>query len=154
MNSNLPDPKSSPQLFENILLQRCLAFIIDSIIIFVIIFLITLALFIAGLLTFGLTWLIIPILLPFAVLAYYASTLGSVERATIGMRIFDIVLVPTKGRPRDGWRILIHPIVFWLTIWAFAPLLLIGLFTSRRQLIHDFLTSTMVVRKSAMGIRS
>ncbi len=150
MTSKIPDPRTAPELFESILTRRVSAFIVDSIIIFAIVFILTLVLFILGLVSFGLTWLSIPFLLSFAVLAYYASTLGSNKRATIGMKIFDVVLVPTKGLPLDGYKVLIHPIIFWITIWAVAPLLFIGLFTQRRQLIHDYITSTMMVRKSAM----
>ncbi len=150
MNSYLPDPKTNPELFENVLLRRIIAFIIDSIIIGVIMLSVTLIIFIAGIATFGITWLTLPLVLPFSILFYYASTLGSHRRASVGMQMFDLVLTPTKGLALDGWRVLIHPIVFWLTIWVFAPLLFIGLFTARRQLLHDLLTSTMMIRRSPM----
>ena len=150
MNSHLPDPQTNPELFENVLLRRIMAFIVDFIVISTIAFFVTFIVFIAGITTFGITWLTLPFVLPFSILLYYASTLGSHRRATVGMQMFDLVLTPTKGLPLDGWKILVHPIVFWLTIWLFAPLLFIGLFTQRRQLLHDLLTSTMMVRRSPM----
>lgn len=150
MNYYLPDPKTNPELFESVLLRRIMAFIVDSIIIAVIMLFVTLIIFITGIATFGVTWLTLPLVLPFSILLYYASTLGSNRRASVGMQMFDLVLTPTKGLPLDGWRVLIHPIVFWLTIWVFAPLLFIGLFTARRQLLHDLLTSTMMIRRSPM----
>jgi uncharacterized RDD family membrane protein YckC len=154
MGDNLPDPNSDPELFESLLTRRVSAFIVDSIILSIMVFILTLILFIAGLVTFGITWLTIPIILPISILIYYSATLGSDSRATIGMRMFDIILVPTKGLALDGWKILIHPIVYWISIWAFAPLLFIGLFTQRRQLLHDFITSTMMLRKSPLQASS
>ena len=49
-------------------------------------------------------------------------------------------------------RILIHPIVFWVTVWispgrsrcSFA------LFTPRQQMVHDLVTGTLMVRRSPM----
>ena len=154
MNVNLPDPDSAPELFEGVLKRRILAYFIDAVIIGVIASVVTLIIFIAGIATFGITWLTLPIIMPFSILLYYATTLGSHRRATLGMQMFDIVLTPTKGAPMDGWKALVHPVVFWITIWAFAPLLFIGLFTRRRQLAHDFLTSTLMVRRSPMEVRS
>ena len=63
--------------------------------------------------------------MPFVILAYYAVTLGGPMRATIGMSMLDLVLVPTRGQSLDGWRILIHPIVFWITVWVAWPISLI-----------------------------
>ena len=82
-------------------------------------------------------------------LGYYAATLGSPMRATIGMAMFDIVLTPTRGRPLDGWAILIHPIVFWITVWIAWPIsLAVALFTPRQQMVQDLVTGTMMVRRS------
>jgi uncharacterized RDD family membrane protein YckC len=150
MAHDLPDPDTAPELFDNILTRRVLAYFVDVVIISFLGGMVLLTTLLVGLLTLGLGWLTLPIVLPLTVLAYYAVTLGSPSRATIGMRIFDIILTPTQGTPLDGWKVLIHPFVFWLTIWIFWPLLFIGLFTARRQLVHDLLTSTMMVRRSPM----
>lgn len=148
--THLPDPQETPELFDGVLTRRVLAYLVDFAIISV--FTGALALFSAvlGLLTFGLAWLTLPFCLPIAVALYYAATLGSPRRSTVGMQMMDIVLTPTSGPPLDGWKALIHPFVFWLTIWIFWPLLFIGLFTQRRQLLHDLITGTLVVRKSPM----
>jgi len=150
MNTRLPDPKTSPELFEGILFRRSAAFIIDTIIISIITFVLFVIIAITGVITLGFAWLTFPIIAPIAILSYYALTLGSNSRATFGMQMFDIILAPTKGKPLDGIRALAHPLVYWITIWVFSPLLFIGLFTQRRQLIHDFITSTMMVRRSPM----
>lgn len=150
MSISLPDPKTSPELFEGLLTRRIMAYLVDIVIISIISLAFLLATFIVGVLTLGLAWLTLPVIVPLAVLLYYVFTLGSPTRATIGMRIFDIVLTPTSGPPLEGWKVLIHPVVFWLTIWIFWPLLFVGLFTQRRQLLHDMITGTLMVRRSPM----
>ncbi len=150
MRDILPDPNSDPDLFDDILKRRVMAFFIDCVIIGVLVLFVSFFIFISGIATFGITWLTLPFVLPFSILLYYASTLGSNKRATLGMQMFDLVLTPIKGFPLNGWKVIIHPIVFWITIWAFAPLLFIGFFTRRRQLLHDLLTSTLMVRRSPM----
>ena len=106
---------------------------------------------IAGFITFGIGWALLPIVIPAVILGYYAMTLGSRMRATVGMAAMDLVLTPTRGRPLDGWRILIHPIVFWVTWWIAWPVsLAIVLFTPRREMVHDLITGTLMVRRSPM----
>jgi len=151
MGTELPDPSSSPDLFQGVLARRVGAVVVDGIIMMMMIAVFALATLIVGVATLGLGWLFMPLVAPVAVILYYAATLGSSQRATIGMRLFDIVLTPTGGKPLDGWKALIHPVVFWLTISIFWPLLFICLFTPRRQLLHDLITGTMMVRMSPMS---
>lgn len=150
MSIELPDPKTSPELFEGILTRRVMAYLVDIVVISIISTAFIVATAIVGLLTLGLAWVTLPIVIPAAVLLYYVVTLGSPSRATIGMRFFDIVLTPTSGPPLEGWKVLIHPFVFWLTIWLFWPVLFIGLFSQRRQLVHDMVTGSLMVRRSPM----
>jgi uncharacterized RDD family membrane protein YckC len=65
------------------------------------------------------------------------------------MAVMDLVLTPTRS-PLDGWAILIHPIVFWVTIWIAWPLVVLPLFTQRRQMLHDFVAGTLMLRRSPM----
>jgi len=90
-------------------------------------------------------------LLPAAIVLYYSLTLGSHRRATVGMQIMDIVLTPTRGKPLDGWMAIFHALLFWLTFWICWPVtLLFALFTPRRQMIHDLIMGTLMVRRSLM----
>ena len=149
--TDLPDPSTAPQLFDGVLLRRSIAFVIDTLILG---FIATILLFIgtvAGFLTFGLAWLSLPIVIPVAILGYYAVTLGSPMRATVGMSLMDVVLVPARGYPLDGWKILIHPIVFWITVWVAWPIsLVVALFTPRQQMVQDLVTGTLMLRRSPM----
>jgi uncharacterized RDD family membrane protein YckC len=147
---DLPDPVTAPELFEGLLTRRVIAYFIDLILIGIITGVLILFGAILGFVTFGLAWLSIPIAGPLAILFYYAVSLGSTRRATYGMAAMDLVLTPTRGLPLDGWQAIIHPIVFWITIWVAWPLLLLGLFTPRRQLLHDLITGTLMLRRSPM----
>jgi uncharacterized RDD family membrane protein YckC len=149
---DLPDPSTAPELFDGVLTRRVFAFVFDTIILGFIATMLLVVGTIAGFLTFGLAWLSLPVVIPVAILGYYAATLGSPMRATIGMSVFDIVLVPTRGYPLDGWKILIHPIVFWITVWVAWPIsLLVALFTSRQQMVQDLVTGTIMLRRSPMA---
>ena len=149
--TTLPDPATAPELFDGDLTRRVLAYVIDLALLISIVTLIAMVGGIAGLLTFGLAWLTLPIIIPIAILGYYAMTLGSPMRATVGMAMMDIVLVPARGYPLDGWKILIHPIVFWITVWVAWPIsLIVALITPRRQMVQDLVTGTLMLRRSPM----
>jgi len=154
MNQNqtaLPDPATAPELFEGVLTRRVIAFCIDLVVMGIMILVFSFVGLIAGFLTLGLAWVALVFVIPATIVLYYAATLGSPKRATVGMQLMDIVLTPTRGQPLDGWMALIHAAVFWLTTWISWPLsLLFALFTPRRQMIHDLVVGTLMVRRSPM----
>jgi uncharacterized RDD family membrane protein YckC len=148
----LPDPASNSELFDGVLLRRVLAYLIDLAFLVAIASIIGVVGMVLGFFTFGLAWLALPVVIPLAILGYYAATLGSPMRATVGMSLFDLVLTPTRGVPLDGWRILIHPVVFWITVWVAWPLsLAFALFTPRQQMFHDYVAGTLMLRRSPMS---
>ncbi len=151
MNAPLPDPDTAPELFAGVLTRRTIAYFIDVAIMSVMVTFIIVAGVVMGIVTLGVSWLALVFVVPLSIVFYYAATLGSWRRATIGMNIMDIVLTPTRSRPLDGWRAFLHPLVFWLTIWILPPVsLLVALFTPRRQLLHDLFLGTLMVRRSPM----
>jgi uncharacterized RDD family membrane protein YckC len=152
MRADLPDPATAPELFEGVLTRRAIAFIIDMVIIGFVATLIAIVGMVLGFLTLGLGWLALPIVIPLAILGYYAVTLGSPMRATVGMQLMDLVLTPTRGPPLDGWKILIHPLVFWITVWIAWPIsLLVALLTPRREMVQDLIAGTLMLRRSPMA---
>ncbi|HEY8594419.1 MAG TPA: RDD family protein [Devosiaceae bacterium] len=152
MRADLPDPANAPELFEGILIRRVMAFCIDMLIVFGLLVAASIATAIAGVFSFGLLWLLFPFVVPAVVVLYYAATLGSTHRATLGMQSMDIVLTPTRGAPLDGWKAFLHTFVFWITFWYLWPIsLLVALFTPRRELLHDLIVGTLMVRKSPMA---
>lgn len=151
MNDHLPDPSNAPELFDGVLLRRAAAWLIDCVIITFITIAALLVGGIFGIVTLGLGLLALPIIIPVAILGYYAATLGSPMRATVGMQMMDIVLTPVRGTPLNGWSILIHPILFWVTVWISWPVsILIALFTPRQQMLHDLVVGTLMLRRSPM----
>jgi uncharacterized RDD family membrane protein YckC len=147
----LPDPATAPELFDGVLTRRATAFVIDLILIGALVLLFSFIGLIAGFLTFGLAWLALVFVVPATVVLYYVATLGSPRRATVGMQMMDIVLTPTRSAPLDGWMALLHAGLFWLTAWISLPLsLLFTLFTPRRQMLHDLVLGTLMIRRSPM----
>lgn len=147
----LPDPATAPELFEGILTRRAMAFAIDLVAIGLLILVFAFIGFIAGFLTFGLAWIAMVFVAPASIVLYYAATLGSHRRATLGMQMMDIVLTPTRGAPLDGWMAMLHAGLFWITAWISLPIsLLFTLFTPRRQMIHDLILGALVIRRSPM----
>ena len=68
-------------------------------------------------------------------LAYYGITLGSPRSATIGMRVMDLEMRTWYGAPAYFVLGAVHAIVFWITVSALTPLvLLVGFFNERRRL--------------------
>ena len=147
----LPDPASAPELFDGLLTRRVIAYFIDLAVMGALVLALTIVGAILGVLTFGLAFASLVFVIPAAIVLYYAATLGSPRRATVGMQLMDIVLTPTRVHPLDCWMAILHAAVFWLTFWICWPIsLLFALFTPRRQMIHDFVVGTLMVRRSPM----
>ena len=148
----LPDPANAPAVFEGLLRRRVTAYFIDVVVMGALVLAVALAGGVLGFFTFGLAWASLVLLVPGAIVLYYAVTLGSPRRATIGMQMMDIVLTPTRGQALDGWLAVVHALLFWVTIWVSWPVtLLFALFTPRRQMIHDLVLGTLMVRRSPMA---
>jgi uncharacterized RDD family membrane protein YckC len=147
------DPVTNPEWFEGVLARRVVAFVIDLIIIGVPVLCAGFLILLFGLITFGLGWALFFLLAPGATLwaiAYYALTFGSPASATIGMRMLDLEMRTWYGAPAYALLGAVHAIVFWISISALTPLvLLVGLFNMRRRLLHDILVGTVVINNPA-----
>jgi len=63
------------------------------------------------------------------------------------MRAMGIAIVRVDGRQMDFFMAIAHLALFWILNSVLTPLiLLVGLFTERSRLIHDFLVGTVTVR--------
>jgi uncharacterized RDD family membrane protein YckC len=147
------DPAAQPELFEGVLARRIIAFFIDLIVITVPILFAAFCIVLFGLLTLGLGWFLFFLLSPGAViwaLLYYALTFGSPASATIGMRMMDLEMRTWYGAPAYALLGAVHAIVFWVSVSALTPfILLVGLFNQRRRLLHDILLGTVVINNPA-----
>jgi uncharacterized RDD family membrane protein YckC len=62
------------------------------------------------------------------------------------MRFAGIEMRTWDGRRMFGLLAIMHAILFWFTISVLTPfVLLVGLFTPRRQLLHDLLLGVVMV---------
>jgi uncharacterized RDD family membrane protein YckC len=147
------DPIANPELFTGVLSRRLVAFFIDVIIIAVPVVAAAIFIFLFGIVTLGLGWLLFWLLSPASViwaLAYYGLTMGGAASATIGMRAMDIEIRTWYGAPAYVLLGAVHAIVYWVTISVLTPLiLLVGLFNTRRRLLHDMLVGTVVINNPA-----
>jgi uncharacterized RDD family membrane protein YckC len=151
MTTPLPDPATAPELFDGVLTRRVFAFLIDMVVISIMVVAISIVGAIAGFLTLGLAWLALIIIIPLSVVIYYAATLGSHRRSTIGMSMMDLVLTPTRDTRLNGPVAFVHALLFWVSVWITGPIpLLVPLVTPRRQMAHDLIMGTLMVRRSPM----
>ena len=137
----------SPQAFEGVLTRRSFAAMID---VFAIGMIATVLTIVVAVVTFGvgavLLWLLLPVL-PLLSIAYVGVTMSKPSQATWGMRLMGIRLERLDGRRVDGFFAVLHAVLFWASVTLLTPfVLLIGLFTDRRQLGHDLLLGTAMVR--------
>ena len=143
------DPIANPELFEGVLARRCLAFVIDVIIIAIPVVFAAMCIFIVGLVTLGLGWVLYWLLSPAAViwaLCYYGLTFGSPASATLGMRVMDIEMRTWYGAPAYFVLGAVHAIAYWFTVSFLTPLiLLVAFFNQRCRLLHDMLVGTIVI---------
>ena len=147
------DPVATPELFEGVVARRVVAFLIDFLILSIPVVFVSMFIFVVGIVTFGLGFFFYALLWPGMVIwaiAYYGLTLGSPASATIGMRIMDIEMRTWYGSPAYFVLGAVHAIVFWITVSALTPfVLLVCLFNQRRRCLHDMLVGTIVINNES-----
>jgi uncharacterized RDD family membrane protein YckC len=146
------DSATSPELFEGVLPRRVVAFVIDFLIIAIPVVMAAMFIFAFGIVTLGLGWALYWLLPPASViwaLTYFGLTLGSASSATIGMRVMDLEMRTWYGAPAYFVLGAVHAIVFWFSISALTPfILLVCFFNQRRRLLHDIVLGTIVINNA------
>ena len=146
-------PRYMDHAFDGVLTRRVLAFVIDYLLVLVLLVPAWVILFVFSILTLGLGFYLFPVSFFIVAGLYFALTLGSSSQATPGMRMMDLTMLRDDGRRIDFSIALVHVVAFWVINSLLTPfLLLAGLFTSRKRLIHDMLLGTCVMRASAVGL--
>ena len=146
------DPALAPELFDGVLSRRVVAFVIDFLIIAVPVLLAAMFIFAFGIVTLGLGfalyWLL-PAATVIWALFYFGATLGSPASATIGMRVMDLEMRTWYGAPAYFVLGAVHVVLFWITVSALTPfVLLVAFFNRRKRLLHDILLGTVVVNNA------
>jgi uncharacterized RDD family membrane protein YckC len=143
------DPAANPELFADVLPRRVVAFVIDLVILAIPVALAAVFIFAAGVITLGFGFFLYILLPPAMViwgLAYYGLTLGSAHSATVGMRVMDLEMRTWYGAPAYFVLGAVHAVLFWISVSALTPLiLLVGFFNERRRLLHDILLGAVII---------
>jgi len=136
------DPVTQPQLFAGLIGKRSMAFIVDFVIIIGLVFLL-------GIITLGLAWVLLPaILLVF--LAYNALTIGGPKSATLGQRLMGLEVRMWFGGKVSPLLAAFHALLFWFSAGTFVLWLVTVLwafFDSRKRCLHDILAGVVVVNR-------
>lgn len=147
----LYDAAANPELFDGVLSKRIVAFIIDAILIVALMVPGALMILLLGIVTLGLAWFLFPALFAIVALGYVGLTLGSAASATIGMRATGIEMRTWNGGRAFPLLAIMHALIFWFSVGLLTPLiLLVGLFTERKQLLHDLLLGVVVANGYAL----
>lgn len=141
----------NPQSTEGTMSRRLIAYAVDFVVLFMLGALLLFAISILGVLTFGLGWLLFPVLgVPVAIL-YNAITISGSSQGTVGMRMAGLrVLDASTGRSVGFLAAAVHALLFYVFV-ASAGLLLaldigFGLIRSDRRMGRDILTNVVFVR--------
>ncbi|HAT34760.1 MAG TPA: RDD family protein [Rhodospirillaceae bacterium] len=140
-----PDPLANPEYYDGLLWRRPIAFAIDLAILAAIMA----TLFFANIVTFGLLGIFIAVLWPVIILVLYDTFLiGGPGAGTVGMRCVGLEVRSWQGaRPTHLQAAIMSAIFCLITPWTAGLILVIGLFSDRRRLAHDFLSGTVVINR-------
>ena len=141
------DPVTQQQLFDAVIRKRCVAFVIDAIIIAVLLVLAVILVFVLGILTFGLAWLLYGALFALVFLGYNAVTIGGPHSATIGQRMMGLTVPMWFGGKVTPLIAAFHALLFWASVAIFFPILLWAFFDPRKRCLHDILAGVLVINR-------
>lgn len=138
------------EYFEGVLSRRVIAFLIDFAIIVALTLIAYVLLFVAGIFTLGLTWLLFGAAFPVIALAYSAWTLSRPQSATVGMRAVDLQMRTWYGAPMYALLAAFHTVLFYVSVTFLTPfILLVAPFNARKRCLHDFFAGTVVINTDA-----
>ncbi|WEZ83847.1 RDD family protein [Rhizobium sp. 32-5/1] len=147
-DENLRTPSSDWRAYQGVLSRRVFAFVLDYLIVALLWVPAAVVVFFLGILTFGLGFLLYPVLFAAVAMLYFGVTVGGRNQASPGMNMMGLAIARTDGRPMDFLTAIVHLVIFWIANALLTPLiLLIGLFTDRGRLLHDLLIGTVTVRR-------
>ena len=137
----------APRLYDGVRSRRIFGFIADYTFILLLSIPAAIIVGLLGILTLGLGWLLYGILLPLIAILYVGFTMGGSTQATPGMRLAGVRLERLDGGKVDPLLAILHGVLFWASNAVLTPfVLLVALFTPRKQLLQDLLLGTVVVR--------
>jgi uncharacterized RDD family membrane protein YckC len=143
------DPVSEPQLFNAVIRKRCVAFLVDAVMIAVLTGIAFVFVAVLGVLTLGLGWLLFGLIFPIVGLSYNAFTIGGPKSSTIGQRMMGLAVPMWYGGKVTPLIAAFHALLFWFSLTLFFPILLWCFFDSRKRCLHDILAGVLVINRPA-----
>jgi len=142
-----PLPTAAPQLYSGIVVRRCIAYLIDVLIIAALGLCLGFALSIVGILSFGLLSPLAVIVMALWPLLYHSFFLAT-RSATPGMRCFGLELRDWSGKQVEPLQAVLVVLLFYVSVSLTAWLvLLVVLLNDRGRALHDILANTLMVRR-------
>ena len=146
-----PEWLSNPALYEGVFSRRCLAYLLDALLAFVIVSLLFVVSCTLTIGTFGL--LALPTFIfgtPFVHFVLAAATIGGRRAATPGMRAMGLRTIAWNGENPGPLRGIILAAMFYMTVPTTGFLILIfAFFDPRGRCLHDHLAGILVYRPEA-----
>jgi uncharacterized RDD family membrane protein YckC len=147
MGADLNMPVSA--LIRGVIWRRVAAYCVDLVILAGI-GLVAIMLFVpAAILSFGLLATPLSLLFGMIPIAYHTLLVGGSGAATIGQRLFDLHVMDIGGGDPDYAQAAVQCVLFYVTLMFTGFLLLAVFFNPLKRTIHDWLSATVVVRRSA-----
>jgi uncharacterized RDD family membrane protein YckC len=141
------NPVTQPQLFQAVIRKRCVAFIVDAIIILALTAIAYVAVAVLGIITLGLAWLLFGLVFPAVGLGYNAITIGGPHSATIGQRMMGLTVPMWHGGKVTPLIAAFHALLFWFSLVIFFPILLWAFFDQRKRCLHDILAGVVIINR-------
>lgn len=137
----------SPRLYDGVRTRRIASFLVDYALVLLLSVPAAVLIFLLGVVTLGIAWGLYGVMLPLIAIVYVGFTMGGERQATPGMRMAGVHVARLDGERVDPPLAVLHGVLFWASASILTPLvLLVSLFTARKQLLHDLLLGTVVIR--------
>lgn len=137
-------------LTNGVLSRRCLAWIIDVVLIGVLVWVLWWVVALFGLVTLGLGFTAMAIL-PVIPFCYHFLSLMGHTSATPGQQMLGLIVRRNDDLgPPTMLQALVSVLCYYVTLATSGLLLVVALFTTRRRTLHDLVSGLVVVRTAAL----
>jgi uncharacterized RDD family membrane protein YckC len=144
------DPVTQPQLFDGVIGKRLIALAVDATIITLLVLLASFAVFVFGIVTLGLGWVLFAVVFPVVGLGYNALTIGGPNSATIGQRLVGLKWQTWFGGKVSPLIAAFHALLFWFSLGSvvlWVPNVLWALFDPQKRCLHDIFAGVVAMNR-------